>query len=247
MTDKKQRAITMSNLKHGDSSTGNSLHEKHLIRQPALPQDVYSPDEIAYLLDISKKIAYAYAGSSRTPLPSHKRSNGACSSFILDEESLEKLGFIAKDEFARCLVPGACDCKGREAGVKRQKEGEGHPCEKKAECAAFSRRRKTGISKPHFNTQPSSLKSIEHMSTFTEANEEGLCIQCSIEAEKACGRSMIAKAFTFAKHFVKAVLIPLCIIAIVCANVLCDEPFINNVDVAVAEVHLLAVSVGTNV
>ena len=76
MTDKKQPVVTMPDLKHEGESEGNALYVMRLVQQPVLPQDAYSPNEIAHLLGISKKRVYAYASSPRNPLPLRKWPNG---------------------------------------------------------------------------------------------------------------------------------------------------------------------------
>ena len=40
-----------------------------LVHEPVLPQDVYSPNEVAKLLSISKKRVYPYASRKDNPLP----------------------------------------------------------------------------------------------------------------------------------------------------------------------------------
>lgn len=91
MTDKKQPVITMPDLKHEGESGGNALYVMRLLQQPVLPQDAYSPNEIAHLLGISKKRVYAYASSPRNPLPLRKWPNGARGSFALRDELVEWL------------------------------------------------------------------------------------------------------------------------------------------------------------
>ncbi len=91
MTDKKQPIIEIPNLKTESESVGNAMYVMRLVQQPVLPQDVYSPNEIAKLLNISKKRVYDYASSPRHPLPLRKWPNGARGSLVMRDEFLEWL------------------------------------------------------------------------------------------------------------------------------------------------------------
>lgn len=69
MTDAKKPTITMPDLKRDREDESNALYVMRLVHQPVLPQDAYSPNEVARLLNISKKRVYDYASSPRHPLP----------------------------------------------------------------------------------------------------------------------------------------------------------------------------------
>ena len=62
-----------------------------LVHEPVLPQDVYSPNEVAKLLSISKKRVYPYASRKDNPLPLRRWPNGACGSFVLRDELIDWL------------------------------------------------------------------------------------------------------------------------------------------------------------
>ena len=77
MTDAKKPTITMPDLKRDREDESNALYVMRLVQQPVLPQDAYSPNEVARLLNSSKKRVYDYASSPRHPLPLRKWPNGA--------------------------------------------------------------------------------------------------------------------------------------------------------------------------
>ena len=58
MTDAKKPTITMPDLKRDREDESNALYVMRLVQQPVLPQDAYSPNEVARLLNISKKRGY---------------------------------------------------------------------------------------------------------------------------------------------------------------------------------------------
>lgn len=91
MTDKKAPTIAIPNLKSGTEKDGNAFFVMRLVQQPVIPQDVYSPAEVARLLGIKKGRVYDYARSPRKPLPLRKWRNGARGSFVLREELIEWL------------------------------------------------------------------------------------------------------------------------------------------------------------
>lgn len=91
MTDKQQPTIKLPNLKNENEKESNALYVMRLVQQPVLPQDAYSPNEVARLLNISKKRVYDYANSPRHPLPLRKWPNGARGSFALRDELIEWL------------------------------------------------------------------------------------------------------------------------------------------------------------
>ncbi|MDB1793278.1 helix-turn-helix domain-containing protein [Eggerthella lenta] len=91
MTDAKKPTITMPDLKRDREDESNALYVMRLVQQPVLPQDAYSPNEVARLLNISKKRVYDYASSPRHPLPLRKWPSGARGSFVLRDELIEWL------------------------------------------------------------------------------------------------------------------------------------------------------------
>lgn len=91
MTDKKQPTMRIPDLKTENENSSTAMYVMRLVQQPVLPQDAYSPNEIAKLLGISKKRVYDYASSPRNPLPLRKWPNGARGSFALRDELVEWL------------------------------------------------------------------------------------------------------------------------------------------------------------
>ena len=91
MTDAKKPTITMPDLKRDREDESNAFYVMRLVQQPVFPQDAYSPNEVARLLNISKKRVYDYASSPRHPLPLRKWPNGARGSFVLRDELIEWL------------------------------------------------------------------------------------------------------------------------------------------------------------
>lgn len=111
MTDKKQPNIIMPDLKREGEDRGNALYVMRLVQQPVLPQDAYSPNEIAHLLGISKKRVYAYASAPRHPLPLRKWPNGARGSFALRDELVEWLRdfTVLPEPYYPSASKGSCD------------------------------------------------------------------------------------------------------------------------------------------
>lgn len=93
MTDVRPKTINLPNPKiDGErEDQSNALFVMRLIQQPVLPQDAYSPNEVAKLLNISKQRVYDYAKQRRNPLPLRKWPNGARGSFVLRDELIEWL------------------------------------------------------------------------------------------------------------------------------------------------------------
>lgn len=91
MTDAKKPTVNLPNPKTEGEEAGNTFYVMRLVQQPVLPQDAYSPNEVARLLNISKKRVYDYASSPRHPLPLRKWPNGARGSFVLRDELIEWL------------------------------------------------------------------------------------------------------------------------------------------------------------
>ena len=54
MTEKKRPGIKVPNIKVEGEDEGNTLFVMRLVRQPVLPQDVYSAAEVARLLGSSR-------------------------------------------------------------------------------------------------------------------------------------------------------------------------------------------------
>ena len=91
MTDAMKPTVNLPNPKTEGEEAGNAFYVMRLVQQPVLPQDAYSPNEVARLLNISKKRVYDYASSPRHPLPLRKWPNGARGSFVLRDELIEWL------------------------------------------------------------------------------------------------------------------------------------------------------------
>ena len=91
MSDPKPKTFSIPNPKVEGENTSNALYVMRLVQQPVLPQDAYSPNEIAKLLNISKQRVYDYAKQPCNPLPLRKWPNGARGSFALRDELIEWL------------------------------------------------------------------------------------------------------------------------------------------------------------
>ena len=91
MTDAKPKFFNLPDLKVNGENKSNTLYVMRLVQQPVLPQDAYSANEIAKLLNISKQRVYDYAKQPRNPLPLRRWPNGARGGFALRDELIEWL------------------------------------------------------------------------------------------------------------------------------------------------------------
>ena len=91
MTEKKKDTFALPNPKSSDGKGTDAFFVMRLVQEPVLPQDVYSPSEVARLLNISKKRVYYYASRPKDPLPLRRWPNGGRGSFVLRDELMEWL------------------------------------------------------------------------------------------------------------------------------------------------------------
>lgn len=91
MTDRANPTYVIPDTKYQSENDGNAFFVMRLVQQPVLPQDAYSPSEVAQLLHISKKRVHHYATRPRNPLPLRKWPNGGRGSFVLRDELIEWL------------------------------------------------------------------------------------------------------------------------------------------------------------
>lgn len=143
---------------------------------------------------------YTLKEAKEKGLPCEKQEERVCEHC---GEPLEWLGFIARDGFVRWVATKDCDCKGRRAEIKRQKEAEERLREEMAKQTALAKCRKAGIGKLYLAAKPSVPECIEYINTFADANGKGLYIQGVVGAGKTYEMCALAKAFVFAGYSVK--------------------------------------------
>lgn len=92
MTDRKHETVTLPDIKGDEElSPKAAFYVMRLVREPVLPKDVYTPNDVACLLGIDKRRVYAYASRPVIPMPLRKLPNGSRGSFILRDELIEWL------------------------------------------------------------------------------------------------------------------------------------------------------------
>ena len=69
MTDAKKPTITMPDLKRDREDESNALYVMRLVQQPVLPQDAYSPNEVARLLEHQQETRVRLRKLAETPAP----------------------------------------------------------------------------------------------------------------------------------------------------------------------------------